>query len=119
MSGYMGPMKTKTELFLKLLKRVQRPKYILHILENREGLKAAFYYYKGESFDEGDCVKLKATIAGHRISSEDGCRLTYLDEVTILENKGSVEKPKKPESGVGSIPVQKKHLTNDVNLLYY
>jgi len=97
MSGYMGPMKTKTELFLKLLKRVQRPEYTLHILENREGLKAMFYNYRGESFDEGDCVKLTATIADHRISSYDGCQLTYLNRVTILENKGSVEKQKKQE----------------------
>ena len=96
MSGYMGPMKTKTELFLKLLKRVQRPEYTLHILENREGQKAMFYNYKGESFDEGDCVKLKATIADHRISSYDNSQLTYLNRVTILENKGSVEKQKKP-----------------------
>ena len=93
----MGPMKTKTELFLKLLKRVQRPEYTLHILENREGQKAMFYNYKGESFDEGDCVKLKATIADHRISSYDNSQLTYLNRVTILENKGSVEKQKKEE----------------------
>ena len=73
----MGPKKSKTELFLKLLKRVQRPEYTLHILENREGQKAMFYNYKGESFDEGDCIKLKATIADHRISSYDGSELTY------------------------------------------
>jgi len=91
----MGPKKLKTELFLKLLKRVQRPKYTVHILENREGQKAMFYNYKGESFDEGDCVKLKATIADHRISSYDGSELTYLNRVTILENKGSVKKEKK------------------------
>ena len=100
MSGYMGPMKTKTELFLKLLKRVQRPEYTLHILENREGQKAMFYNYKGESFDEGDCVKLKATIADHRISSYDNSQLTYLNRVTILENKGSVEKKKKSELNI-------------------
>ncbi len=97
MSGYMGQIKTKPELFLKLLKRVQRPEYTLHILENREGQKAMFYNYKGESFDEGDCVKLKATIADHRISSYDNSQLTYLNRVTILENKGSVEKQKKQE----------------------
>ena len=94
MSGYMGPKKSKAELFLKLLKRVQRPEYTVHILENREGQKAMFYNYKGESFDEGDCVKLKATIADHRISSYDGSELTYLNRV-ILENKGSVKKEKK------------------------
>ena len=97
MSGYMGPKKSKTELFLKLLKRVQRPEYTLHILENREGQRAMFYNYKGESFDEGDCVKLKATIADHRISSYDGSELTYLNRVTVIENKGSVEKQKKQE----------------------
>ena len=48
----MGPKKSKAELFLKLLKRVQRPEYTVHILENREGQKAMFYNYKGESFDE-------------------------------------------------------------------
>ena len=96
----MGPMKTKTELFLKLLKRVQRPEYTLHILENREGQKAMFYNYKGESFEEGDCVKLKATIADHRISSYDNSQLTYLNRVTILENKGSVEKKKKSELNI-------------------
>ena len=87
MSGYMGQIKTKPELFLKLLKRVQRPEYTLHILENREGQKAMFYNYKGESFDEGDCVKLKATIADHRISSYDNSQLTYLNRVTILKTK--------------------------------
>ena len=98
MSGYMGPIKTKTELFLKLLKRVQVFfEYTVHILENREGQKAMFYNYKGESFDEGDCVKLKATIADHRISSYDGSELTYLNESLSLKNKGSVEKQKKQE----------------------
>ena len=97
MSGFIGPIKTKPELFLKLLKRVQRPEYTLHILENREGQKAMFYNYKGESFDEGDCVKLKATIADHRVSSYDGSDLTYLNRVTVLENRGSVEKQKKQE----------------------
>jgi len=49
-----------------------------------------FYNYKGPEFQEGDCVLLKATIAEHRLNKyERGKPLTYLNRVTVLENKGS------------------------------
>ena len=90
MEDYLGPIKTKSELFLKLVKRKEFPQYTMHFMEDRNGRKAMFYNYKGEGFDEGDCVLLKATIAEHRLDKyERGKTLTYLNRVTILENKGS------------------------------
>ena len=91
MEDYLGPVKTKKDdLFLKLVKRVKKSDYTMHFMEDRNGRKAMFYNYKGEEFAEGDCVLLKATIAEHRLDKyERGKSLTYLNRVTILENKGS------------------------------
>ena len=50
-----------------------------------------FYNYKGPEFNEGDCVLLKATIAEHRKDKYSSEPLTYINRVTILENKGSVK----------------------------
>ena len=90
MEDYLGAIKTKPELFLKLTKRISRPEYTMNFMEDRNGRKAMFYNYKGPEFNEGDCVLLKATIAEHRLDKyERGKPLTYLNRVTVLENKGS------------------------------
>ncbi len=94
MNKFLGEVKTKPELFLKLVKKISKPEYTMHMMEDRNGRKAMFYNYKGVEFKEGDCVRLKATIADHRINKYDNnAPLTYLNRVTILANKGTKENP--------------------------
>lgn len=102
MEDYLGEIKTKPELFLKLVKRVKKPDYIMNIMEDRNGRKAMFYNYKGEEFEEDECVLLKGTIAEHRISTYDGKPMTYINRVTILKNMGSKESGKKVDHGIES-----------------
>jgi len=93
MEDYLGPVGTKSELFLKLTKRIDKPRegYTMHFMEDRNGRKAMFYNYVGEEFGEGECVLLKATIAEHRKSKfDDGKPLTYINRVNILKNMGSI-----------------------------
>ena len=92
MEDYLGPVKTKRDdLFLKLVKKVSKPDYTMHFMEDRYGRKAMFYNYKGPEFNEGDCVLLKATIAEHRRNKYDNSKpLTYLNRVTVLENRGTI-----------------------------
>ena len=91
MEDYLGPVGMKPELFLKLVKRKEFSEYIMHFMEDRNGRKAMFYNYKGEGFDEGECILLKATIAEHRLDKYDERKpLTYLNRVTVLENKGTI-----------------------------
>ena len=95
MNKFLGEIKTKPELFLKLVRKISKPEYTMHMMEDRNGRKAMFYNYKGVEFKEGDCVRLKATIADHRINKYDNnAPLTYLNRVTILANKGTKENPK-------------------------
>jgi hypothetical protein len=96
MDEYLGPVKTKSDkLFLKLVKKVSKPDYTMHFLEDRHGRKAMFYNYKGVEIKKDDCVLLKATIAEHRTDRYDGgTPLTYLNRVTVRENRGTKEKPK-------------------------
>ena len=96
MEEYLGPVKTKKDdLFLKLVKRVQKSDYTMHFMEDRNGRKAMFYNYKGVEIKTDECCILKATIAEHRRSKFDnGKPLTYLNRVTVVRNLGSVEKPK-------------------------
>ena len=96
MEDYLGPEKTKRDdLFLKLVKRVRKPDYIMHFMEDRNGRKAMFYNYKGVEIKKDDCCILKATIAEHRISKFDnGKPLTYLNRVTVRRNLGTKENPK-------------------------
>ena len=96
MDEYLGPTKTKSDkLFLKLVKKVEKADYTMHFLEDRHGRKAMFYNYKGVEIKKDDCVLLKATIAEHRRNGFDGDKpLTYLNRVTIRENRGSKENPK-------------------------
>ena len=96
MEDYLGPVETKKDdLFLKLVKRVRKPDYTMHFMEDRNGRKAMFYNYKGVEIKQDECCILKATIAEHRRSKFDnGKPLTYLNRVTVVRNLGSVEKPK-------------------------
>ena len=96
MEDYLGPVKTKKDdLFLKLVKRIRKPDYTMHFMEDRNGRKAMFYNYKGVEIKQDECCILKATIAEHRRSKFDnGKPLTYLNRVTVVRNLGSVENPK-------------------------
>ena len=96
MEDYLGPVKTKKDdLFLKLVKRVKKPDYTMHFMEDRNGRKAMFYNYKGVEIKTDECCILKATIAEHRTSKFDGGKpLTYLNRVTVVRNMGSKENPK-------------------------
>ena len=95
MEDYLGPVKTKKDdLFLKLVKKVSKPDYTMHFMEDRNGRKAMFYNYKGVEIKEGECALLKATIAEHRRSKFDnGKPLTYLNRVTVRRNMGTKENP--------------------------
>ena len=94
MEEYLGPVKTKRELFLKLTKKISKPDYTMHFMEDRNGRRAMFYNYKGVEIKQGECVLLKATIAEHRYDRYNKTPLTYINRVTILRNMGTVEKPK-------------------------
>jgi len=96
MEDYLGPVKTKKDdLFLKLVKRVRKPDYTMHFMEDRNGRKAMFYNYKGVEIKQDECCILKATIAEHRRSKFDnGKPLTYLNRVTVHRNLGTKENPK-------------------------
>ena len=96
MNDYLGPVKTKRDdLFLKLVKRVRKPDYTMHFMEDRYGRKAMFYNYKGVEIKQDECCILKATIAEHRRSKFDnGKPLTYRNRVTVRKNLGTKENPK-------------------------
>ena len=96
MEDYLGPVKTKKDdLFLKLVKKVSKPDYTMHFMEDRNGRKAMFYNYKGVEIKQDECCILKATIAEHRRSKFDnGKPLTYLNRVTVHRNLGTKENPK-------------------------
>ena len=95
MEDYLGPVKSKPELFLKLVKKVSKPEYTMHFMEDRNGRKAMFYNYKGVEIKTDECCILKATIAEHRRSKFDnGKPLTYLNRVTVVRNLGTKENPK-------------------------
>ena len=94
MEEYLGPVKTKRELFLKLTKKITKPDYTMHFMEDRNGRRAMFYNYKGVEIKQGECVLLKATIAEHRYDRYNKTPLTYINRVTVLRNVGTVENPK-------------------------
>ena len=94
MNEYLGEVKTKPELFLKLVKRISKPDYTMHFMEDRNGRRAMFYNYKGVEIKQGECVLLKATIAEHRYDRYNKTPLTYINRVTVLRNVGTVENPK-------------------------
>ena len=84
---FLGEQGTKGEFFLKLVKRYDKGEYVVNKLEDRNGLRAMFYRWKGPEFEINDCILVKATIAEHReYNSEPE---TYLNRVTVLKNVGS------------------------------
>ena len=92
---YLGEVKTKRDdLFLKLVKKISKPDYTMHFMEDRKGRRAMFYNYKGVEIKKDDCVLLKATIAEHRYDRYNKTPLTYLNRVTVRRNMGSKENPK-------------------------
>ena len=95
MDEYLGPVKTRSDkLFLKLVRKVSKPEYTMHFMEDRHGRKAMFYNYKGVEIKRDDCVLLKATIAEHRRNKFGaGEALTYLNRVTVRRNMGSKKNP--------------------------
>ena len=93
MDEYLGKLKTRRDdLFLKLVKKISKPDYTMHFMEDRYGRRAMFYNYKGDSFSIGDCILVKATIADHR--EFKGKPFTYLNRVTVISNHGSKETPR-------------------------
>ena len=96
MDEYLGPVNTKRDdLFLKLVKKISKPAYTMHFMEDRNGRKAMFYNYKGVEIKKDECCIIKATIAEHRRSKFDnGAPLTYLNRVTVCQNRGCKENPK-------------------------
>ena len=53
MEEYLGAIKTKPELFLKLVKKISKPEYTMHFMEDRNGRTAMFYNYTGVEIKEG------------------------------------------------------------------
>ena len=97
MEDYLGPVKSKPELFLKLVKKVSKPDYTMHFMEDRHGRKAMFYNYKGVEIKKDDCVLLKATIAEHRRNKFDnGKPLTYLNRVLVTVSYTHLTLPTTP-----------------------
>ena len=95
MNEYLDEIKTKRDdLFLKLVKKISKPDYTMHFMEDRNGRRAMFYNYKGVEIKKDECVLLKATIAEHRYDRYNNTPLTYLNRVTVLKNLGSKENPK-------------------------
>ena len=95
MNEYLGEIKTKKDdLFLKLVKKISKPDYTMHFMEDRKGRRAMFYNYKGVEIKKDDCVLLKATIAEHRYDRYNKTPLTYLNRVTVRQNLGPKENPK-------------------------
>ena len=95
MNEYLDEIKTKRDdLFLKLVKKISKPDYTMHFMEDRNGRRAMFYNYKGVEIKKDECVLLKATIAEHRYDRYNKTPLTYLNRVTVLKNLGTKENPK-------------------------
>ena len=87
---YLGDPGTKGEFFLKLVSRVDKGEYVVNKLVDRNGREAMFYRHKGPEFDVDDCVLVKAHIAEHR--TFNGTEYSYLNRVTVLDNKGTKTK---------------------------
>ena len=91
--SYLDDVGVRKEFFLRLDQRFDKigqdgAPYSVHKLVNRDGLKAMFYRYSGDvSFNEKDCILVKATVADHRVYKEEP--ETYLNRVKVLKNVGS------------------------------
>ena len=91
--SYLDDVGVRKEFFLRLNQRFDKigqdgAPYSVHKLVNRDGLKAMFYRYSGDvSFNEKDCILVKATVADHRVYKDEP--ETYLNRVKVLKNVGS------------------------------
>ena len=91
--SYPDDVGVRKEFFLRLDQRFDKighdgAPYSVHKLVNRDGLKAMFYRYSGDvSFNEKDCILVKATVADHRVYKDEP--ETYLNRVKVLKNVGS------------------------------
>ena len=91
--SYLDAVGVRKEFFLRLDQRFDKvgqdgAPYSVHKLVNRDGLKAMFYLYSGDvSFNEKDCILIKATVADHRVYKDEP--ETYLNRVKVLKNVGS------------------------------
>ena len=91
--SYLDDVGVRKEFFLRLDQRFDKvgqdgAQYSVHKLVNRDGLKAMFYRYSGDvSFNEKDCILVKATVADHRVYKDEP--ETYLNRVKVLKNVGS------------------------------
>ena len=91
--SYLDDVGVRKEFFLRLNQRFDKigqdgAPYSVHKLVNKDGLKAMFYRYSGDvSFNEKDCILVKATVADHRVYKEEP--ETYLNRVKVLKNVGS------------------------------
>ena len=91
--SYLDDVGVRKEFFLRLDQRFDKvghdgAPYSVHKLVNRDGLKAMFYRYSGDvSFNEKDCILIKATVADHRVYKDEP--ETYLNRVKVLKNVGS------------------------------
>tara|TARA_Y100000310_G_C20329629_1_gene644631 strand:+ start:159 stop:470 length:312 start_codon:yes stop_codon:yes gene_type:complete len=87
---YLAPIKTKRDFFLKLNTRIVKSEYTMNFMEDRNGRKAMFYNYKGEEFEEGDCILLTATVARHDVREwkNETYPQTYLNRVIVKKNMG-------------------------------
>ena len=95
MDEYLGAVKQRRDdLFLKLVKKITKPDYKMHLMEDRNCRRAMFYNYKGVEIKDNDCVLLKATIAEHRMYRYKNEPLTYLNRVVVRKNMGTKENPK-------------------------
>jgi len=91
--SYLDDVGVRKEFFLRLEQKFDKvgqdgAPYSVHKLVNRDGLKAMFYRYSGDvSFNEKDCILVKATVADHRVYKDEP--ETYLNRVKVLKNVGS------------------------------
>ena len=91
--SYLDDVGVRKEFFLRLDQRFDNvgqdgAPYSVHKLVNRDGLKAMFYRYSGDvSFNEKDCILVKATVADHRVYKDEP--ETYLNRVKVVKNVGS------------------------------
>ena len=91
--SYLDDVGVRKEFFLRLDQRFDKvgqdgAPYSVHKLVHRDGLKAMFYRYSGDvSFNEKDCILVKATVADHRVYKDEP--ETYLNRVKVLKNVGS------------------------------
>ena len=91
--SYLDDVGVRKEFFLRLDQRFDKvgqdgAPYSVHKLVNRDGMKAMMYRYSGDvSFNEKDCILVKATVADHRVYKDEP--ETYLNRVKVLKNVGS------------------------------